>query len=114
MVGRPRCSLGFARLDLLLGLGVLAIIVAVVPPFWRIAEPVLDVSSWPRWVWIVANVVAIIVVVVVWQGPALFERRHERRTKQIVKSAEVDKQKQLAEQRELFKRMQEARKRQII
>ncbi|MEX2317294.1 MAG: hypothetical protein WD669_09095 [Pirellulales bacterium] len=108
---------GFAKLELLLVLAFLALLFQVFPSLWFGVLGVLDIRNWPRGVWVVINVAVVLALFAARFGPDLVEdwKQHSLR-----KQAASDRRKKeikdldLKEQRELFKRMQEARKRQVI
>lgn len=109
-----RRSFSFTRLELLPAIGVILVAVCLFSPLWRIAAPVVDFVSWPRGAWIFVNMAVIGALLWAWFGPALLESRNERKPRRAVDREAQEKEKELAEQRKLFERMREARKRQIV
>jgi hypothetical protein len=118
MTGKKISSRGaFVRLEVLLVLAFLALLFQVFPSLWFGLLWAIDIRNWSRGVWIAINVAVVFSLFAIRFGPGLAEdwkksraaRRHEadNRDKHV-------KDMDLKQQRELYKRMQDARKRQIV
>jgi hypothetical protein len=117
IVNRRIIRSGFAKLELLLVLAFLALFFQVFPSLWFGVLGVLDIRNWPRGVWMAINVGVVFSLFTIRFGPDLVEDWRQRRDRKRAASKNREKEIKdltLKEQRELFKRMQEARKRQII
>lgn len=104
---------GLARVDLLLALGVFAIVAALVAPLWRTTLSILDVRQWPSAAWLALNFVVLFALLAVIYGPSMLQPAGEKK-KRPVKRTPHDDQKKLEEERQLYARLKEARKRQIV
>jgi hypothetical protein len=108
---------GFAKLELLLVLAFAALLFQVFPGLWFGLLAVLDIRGWSRGAWLVQNLAVVFTLFALRFGPDWY---HDWQQRQIRKSAAAKKrEKQVKdltaeEQRALYKRLQEARKRQVI
>jgi len=105
--------LGFAWLELLLALAILAVLFQLFPSLWVGTVWALDVSNWPRTIWFAANLVVVFALVAIRFGPDLYADWHERRERRAAERTKIQKQQELKEQRETLERMQQARSRRI-
>lgn len=108
---------GTGKLELLLVLAFLALLFQVFPSLWFGLLGVLDIRNWPRGVWMAINVGVVFSLFAIRFGPDLVADWKQHRVRKRAASENREKKicdLALKEQRELFKRMQEARKRQIV
>jgi hypothetical protein len=109
---------GFGKLEALLVIAFLSLLFQVFPTLWTGTLYVLDVRNWGRWAWLALNFGVIFALFAVRFGPELMSGGGKRKArKRPVTPEQCEKQikdMDLKAQRELFQRMQEARKKQII
>ena len=108
---------GFALLELLLVVAIVALILQLFPSLWG----ALDVRTWSRATWVVLNLVVLAGLVVVRHAEPIirsiydFARyRAANKTKATQEKSKREQNAELEEQRKLYERMREARKRQIV
>lgn len=104
---------GFAWLELLLVLAVVALVFQLFPSLWNGTLWALDIRNWPRTVWFAGNLVVVLVLVAVRFGPDLYQEWQNRRERLAADREKREKQLQLKEQRETLERMEQARSRRI-
>jgi hypothetical protein len=90
----------------------------VFPSLWTGTLYVLDVRNWGRWAWLSLNFGVIFALFAIRFGPELIAGSGKRKARKRAITPE-QREKQLKDmdakaQRELFQRMQEARKKQVI
>jgi hypothetical protein len=114
---------GFGKLEVLLVIAFLSLLFQVFPALWTGMLFVLDVRNWGRGAWLAFNFVVIFALFAIRFGPdivagrekkAAMRRKVRTTASSVTKHAKDIKEMDAAEQRELFKRMQEARRKQII
>lgn len=108
---------GFGKLELLLVLAFVSLLFQVFPSLWHGTLWIIDVRNWSRGVWMLLNAAVVFALFAIRFGPDLFHDWQKRQSRTKINPEQREKQvkdMELKEQRELFKRMQEARKRQII
>jgi hypothetical protein len=105
---------GVAWLEILLVLAVLALVFQVFPQLWFSTLWALDVRNWSRGVWFVLNIGVVLVLFGIRYAPEVNQEWKRRRGNRIRHRTEDDEQRKLREERELYERMKEARKRQVI
>jgi hypothetical protein len=103
----------FGRLEILLVVAVLALFFQVFPSLWFGLLRVVDVRNWPRGAWMVVNVAAVLALFGFRFGPDLYRDWQQWQLRRKEEGDRQSKARQLKEQKELFERMKEARKRQI-
>ena len=105
---------GFAWLELLLVLAILALFFQFFPSLWTGALWALDPRHWPRTVWFAANGAVLLVLVAIRFAPDLYHDWRAWHGRLAADHLKSQKQQELKEQREMLERMQEARKRQVF
>jgi hypothetical protein len=122
---RIRClRLGLARLEVLFTIAVLSLAFQLFPVLGNRILYAVDVRNWGQMGWMLFNAVLIVGLLVVRFGPELVAGargghrlgRLSRRNKSTIVTDSTSDWRELDErsQRELFQRMQEARKKQVI
>ena len=108
---------GFALLELLLVLALVALILQLFPSFWA----ALDARTWSRATWVVLNLVVLASLVIGRHAEPIIGSMHDFARYRAANKAKVRQEKsrreknaELEEQRKLYERMREARKRQIV
>ncbi len=104
---------GFAWLELLLALAMLALVLQLFPRAGQTLVWMLDVRNWPRTVWFGANLIVLLVLVAVRFGPQLVEEWRERRERLSSEHTKEEKQREIRAQREALERMQQAKRKRI-
>lgn len=110
---RYNCS-GFAWLELLLVLAFLALVIQVFPSAWRSLVWAVDVRNWSRGVWMTLNFGVVLVLFGIRFGPGLLDASRKPRKRVARECEQHEKQLTAKEERELYERMREARKRQVV
>jgi len=105
---------GFGRLELLLVLSIVAITFQLFPSLWFDTLWVIDVRNWSRAAWLCVSMGVLLTLVGIRFGPDLMDEWRQRRERLAKEREKRDKQQALAEQRKLFERLREARKRQLF
>lgn len=107
-------QVGFGRLEVLLVLALLALSFQLFPSLWFTAVWAADVRNWSRAVWMTLNIAVVVCLFGFRFGPELY--REWRGRAKHVSGSQVHREKQLSikEERELYERLREARKRQVI
>lgn len=105
---------GFAWLELLLALTLLALLFRFFPSLLPDVLATLDVRNWSRSVWMTLNVGVVLVLFGIQFGPELCADWRRRRVRVSGNDKKREKQLTMKEERELYERMREARKRQVI
>lgn len=101
---------GFAWLELLLLLAMLALVLQLMPGAW---QSLLDFRRWPRIAWIALNASIVLLLVGVRFGPDLVNNWRQQRAQKVAKHASSEKQEEMKRQRESLEQMRQARKRRI-
>ncbi|MEX2316622.1 MAG: hypothetical protein WD669_05685 [Pirellulales bacterium] len=104
---------GFGRLEVLLVLAFLALLFQVFPSLWFGTWRLLDVRNWPRGAWMFLNVAVVLALFAIRFGPDLMNDWQQRQARRKDEHEKHEKQRQLKEQKQLFERMKEARKRRL-
>jgi hypothetical protein len=112
---------GIGLLELALGVAIIALILQLVPlPEWRTLVQLADVRTWSSYQWFWANACLFVAMVVLRFG-AGFKAVLKSLMKRLgnwgarsSNSSEERKKLSLQEERKLYERMNEARKRQVI
>lgn len=102
---------GFAWLELLFLLALILLVLQLVPSFGSAVIWALYPWNWPRTVWFVVNVVVVIVLLGVRFGPDLTAQWRERGQRLRSERAQLEKSRELKQQREAIERLQENRRR---
>jgi hypothetical protein len=108
---------GIIRLEVFLAIAILALFFQLFPPLWHGTRFAMDVRNWSRGTWLGINLFLVCVLVSIRYLPEFLAVRRVK--KSSVKSKRPTPESRVNEldlkaQQELFKRMQEARKRQIV
>jgi hypothetical protein len=109
---------GFAWLECLLVLSILVLVLQLMPwGAWQSAWAMMDLRNWTAGMWFCGNLLLFLGMLGIRIGPALRDEasrllryRRRRPAKQISK----EDHKRQREERELYQRMIEARKKQVI
>lgn len=110
---------GIAWLELLLAIAAVVLLLQLFPGVAMAVVAVLDVRTWTSWGWFAACAVFCVALCVIRYGPDVaegFAVQHqeaaaERAKRKRLHEAEVERQRKV-EERALYERMKEARKRQ--
>ncbi|MCI0332052.1 MAG: hypothetical protein L0228_02350 [Planctomycetes bacterium] len=105
---------GFGRLEVLLVLAFVTLLFQVFPSLWNGLVWSFDLRNWSRGAWMSANVAIVLVLFSIRFGPDLYREWRGRRPRIARKSERHEKQLTLKEERALYERMREARKKQVI
>lgn len=105
---------GFVRLEVLLVLAILALLFQVFPALWHGIVWALDVRNWSRGVWMTLNVAIVVGLVGIRIGPQLYEGWRTWSGRRSAKRESDEKRRTIKEERALYERMREARKRQVV
>jgi hypothetical protein len=92
---------------------VLALLFQVFPSLWFSVLRAFDVRNWPRGAWMYLNVAIVLALFVMRFAPDLYHDWRERQARRKDEREKHEKQRALREQKELFERLKEARKRRI-
>lgn len=101
------------RLESFLAIAVVALLFQLFPSLWFATLWGLDVRNWPRTVWFIGNGMILLTLLAVRFAPDLYA---EWKVSQTRKWADQDKkrhQRELKEQREAIRRIQESRERRL-
>jgi hypothetical protein len=112
MWAKNRSRSAFVPLAVLLALAVAALLVQLFQSLWSIGA--LDVRNWPRETWMALNLGVVLVLFGIRLGPEVRAQWRNRRTRRTIEREQQKKQRTLNEQREVFERLREARKRQVV
>jgi hypothetical protein len=104
---------GLIRLELLLMLAALALLFQLFPSLVIALSRALDLRYWPAGVWLSVNVAILIALLSQRFGAEFYMQRRQRRPRNSSRQV-LAKQSTLNEERALYERMNEARKRQVI
>lgn len=104
---------GFAWLELLLALALLALMLQLFPQVWQVVLWLLDVRNWPRTMWFGMNLLVVFVLLAVRFGPQLIDDWRTRRERLTSEHTKQEKQRELKEQREALERAKQAKGRRI-
>ncbi len=104
---------GFAWLESLLALALLALLFQLFPSLWIGTLWALDVRNWPRTVWFIGNVILVFTLVMFRFGPDVYHDWREHLTRRAAQRMKKQKQQELKEQRETLERIKEGQKRRI-
>ena len=105
---------GVAWLEILLVLAVLALLFQVFPQLWFNTLWALDVRNWSRAAWFALNIGVVLVLFAIRYAPEVHQQWKQRKSNRVRHRTEDEEQRKLREERELYERMKEARKRQVI
>jgi hypothetical protein len=105
---------GLIRLELLLMLATLALLFQLFPSLVIALSRALDLRYWPAGVWLSVNVAILIALLSQRFGAEFYMQRRQRRPRRSSSRQLLVKQSTLNEERALYERMNEARKRQVI
>ncbi len=105
---------GVAWLELLLALAFVALLFQVFPSLWNGLVWAADVRNWSRGVWMGVNVAVVLILFGIRFGPELYRESRVRRPRRARKRSTAETQLTMKEERELYGRMREARKRQVV
>jgi len=86
----------------------------VFPSLWDALVSAVDVRDWSRSVWIGLNIGIVLVLLGIRFGPELFDRSRQPRRRVSHECEKHEKRLTAKEERELYERMREARKRQVV
>jgi hypothetical protein len=101
-------------LEVLLALTILALLLQLLPSAgWKFLGAI-DVRNWSSGAWIALNICVVLVLVAVRFGPALAEVHERRCTDTKVDREKAEHRRRRKEERALFERMREARKKQVV
>jgi hypothetical protein len=109
---RPRA--GFAWLELLLALALLALVLQLFPALWNGMLWALDVRNWPRTVWFAGTWLVLAVLVGIRFGPDIYTDWRQRRERLATERTKQQKQQALKDERETLARMKEGMKRRVV
>jgi hypothetical protein len=104
---------GFAWVELLLALAVLALLFQIFPQIGGLVLWILDVRNWPRSVWFFGNLGILFILIALRFGPQLIEDWRSRRNRLAAEVAEKHRQQELKDQRESMERLKQAQRRRI-
>jgi hypothetical protein len=113
MPGRKPLRAGFAWLELLLVLALLALVLQLLPSLRTAALWLLDFRNWPRTLWFAATWIVLLVLVGIRFGPGMYGDWRRRRERLAAVRAMEQKQQDLKAERERLARMKEAMKRRV-
>jgi hypothetical protein len=121
MTHRRYARTGVAWLELLLVLAVLALLLQVFPSLIVDLRSVLDLRNWTVWSWFSAFCVLFALLCVIRYVPEIadgFKEQGQRnafkRSRRKSQDDVAAKLRQMDQERELYRRMMEARKRQVL
>jgi len=104
---------GFAWLELIFVLVVIALLFQLFP-LWNGFIWAIDVRNWSRAAWMTLSVLILVTLIGIRFGSELYAEWRRVRPRRSVKRETDKKQLTLKEERALYERMNEARKRQVI
>jgi uncharacterized membrane protein YqjE len=104
---------GFAWLELLLALAVLALLLQFFPQVGRLVLWIFDVRNWPRSIWFFGNLGILFILIALRFGPGLVEDWRSRKSRLAADVAEKHRQQELKKQRENLERLKQAQRRRI-
>lgn len=104
---------GFAWLELLLALALIALVLQLLPQIRDIVLWAIDVRNWPRTVWFAVNLLVVLVLLGVRFGPQLVDDWRQRRERLTSEHTKQEKQREYKEQREALERMKQAKRRRM-
>jgi uncharacterized membrane protein YcjF (UPF0283 family) len=104
---------GFARLELVLLLVALGLACQLFPSLWLGSLKWLNLLKWPRSVWLVLNAAVVLVLLFISLLPTLLAGWQRRRQLLALEHEKKAEKRKLAEQREVLRRLRDARKRQV-
>jgi hypothetical protein len=111
----------FGKLEVLLVLAFAALLFQVFPSLWFGILRALHVQNWGRVSWLLLNLAALFLLFAIRFWPDIVGNRRQRSVKRRVTAPRVNreqthdwKEMDANEQKELFRRMQEARKNQVL
>jgi hypothetical protein len=107
-----RC--GIAWLELLVVLAAIAMFLQLFPSVLWDFVAALDVRAWSSSVWFGLNVAVVLILAGIRFGAGIVEFRVRCRCRATEEREKAKQQQRLKEERELFERMREARKKQVI
>lgn len=120
MQANPSTRNSLPWLELMLGLAIVVLLLQVFPAAAIATRDWLDVRHWSATTWFAANAILFLVLFAIRYGTDIlpgFSLRHlfsaEKRRKRREALAAAEHRKKLDEERKLYARMHEARKRQI-
>ena len=102
----------FVRLELVLVLASIALLFQLFPSLWFNLVTIIDIRKWPHGTWISVNVV--ILLFRVRFGPELSAEWCQKCLRICANRKRDEKQLSVKQERALYARMHEARKRQVI
>jgi hypothetical protein len=105
---------GFAWLELLLVLAVLALVLQLVPSLWTLAQRALDVGNWSRTVWFAGTCVVLAMLVGIRFAPDIYGDWRRRRERSAMEQAKKQAQQRQVEERKMLHERMEAMKRRVI
>ena len=111
---RTKQHRGFAWIELLFALAIIAFLFQLFPLLRRALVGAADVQNWSRAVWVSLNVGMMLVLLGIRFGPSRYDDWRGRRARQAIERERQEKQRLANKQRELFERLREARKRQVM
>ncbi len=106
---------GQVWIEVLLVVALIALILQLFPAVGAQVVSGLDPRSWPRSVWFALNLLVVIVLVTVHGWPSLLTQRHHSTAKnsKAPSDSELEQQKKLQAERELYARTIKARQKQV-
>jgi hypothetical protein len=114
-----RTQSGFAWLELVLALAILALLGQLFPSVERLIYLVFDIRNWSQLAWIIANLMVVTTLVCIRFSCELLSLRQTadgghsaRMSIDAVEKERRSKSVELKKERELYQRMHDARKRQ--
>lgn len=109
-------AVGIVRLEILFALALLTLLFQLFPSLWNGALIAADPRNWSRGTWLALNIVVVFALIALRFGRELYaEFRRARPRKPSAANQTLDPKKLSAqEERELYQRMHEARKKQIV
>ena len=105
---------GFIWLEVLLVLALASLFCILFPSVVERALSNVGLSTWPYSIRLIVNLLAIGVLLGIRFGPQLFDEWRQRRRRFAIDLEKQEEERKLREQRELFERLHEARKRQVV
>jgi hypothetical protein len=102
------------RIELLFGLATLGLLFQLFPGLWVMFLGAVDLRNWSRGTWMGLNLIVVFVLLGFRFIPVLFSGRRKPRRGIAARWEKPEKRLTMNEERELYERMREARKRQVV